>query len=244
MATGSSRLGVQERNDLLSDFERLFARCYKVFPFPIPVHDLPRMYNMLIDRPLRDTVSDMTRRGYPCHTWFEMHASMTVQLAGRRSLILHFGQPSSVFPMRDALLLKAFMLRPDARVLSYDDVEWAFGDHTHPLIEWASNYAQLVFECKQAWATCQEIIKLVKTAGQIRRMVPEMVQFLSPPRRAVVATQTRSSALHYDWAAYDRKRVFAMLQAMSKCWLMPPKEDGAPYPTMADSEPHERAAYA
>jgi hypothetical protein len=65
-----------------------------------------------------------------------------------------------------------------------------------------------------------EILSMVKTAGQLARMVPDMIPYLSPQAQQEIAGQKRASQLPYEWAAYPRDKVDAAMVTLAKCHLV------------------------
>jgi hypothetical protein len=228
MAT--TRLGVNDKAELRRDFELLFGRCYALMPCPIAGTYLPALYNNLVPEPYKKAAVEMMARGYNCELWFLRTVEFVVPVNNiKMTFCLTIDDvpggrpPATIFD-------RLFMQRPrSSKTQPYGDVstaelELAFGEHGKPLLDWGWQYATLVNECFTAWDTAAEIIEMTSTAGQLRRMVPEMLQYLPDEKRTVLERQVRSSAIPHEWTYYDRRRVRDMLTTMAKCWLMPKHE--------------------
>lgn len=86
--------------------------------------------------------------------------------------------------------------------------------------EWSMAADKMSREIAVALDVSTELLDMVKTAGQLQRMVPEMLRFLKPEHRAALEGQKRASQVPYEWAAYDRAKVDAALVTMGKCDLV------------------------
>jgi hypothetical protein len=238
------------KEDLELDFKRLFGRCYDVVKFPLAQAEMPRLFNNLIEPGVQRVVVEMTRRGYSCASWFSGGATMVLPCAGvgAQDLTVHLGDNSEYVgnpAVRDDLLGRAFMHLPPAPegpLVTMAAFEAAFGEHAKTLLSWARNYAQLVGECESAIKTCKELIAMINTAGQLRRMCPEMVQYLPEEKRLALEMQPRTSAVPHDWSAFPRNRVYRMVETMAKCWMIPRGDDRYAQKRITEHQPNEWAS--
>lgn len=85
---------------------------------------------------------------------------------------------------------------------------------------WAQAADTMSREIANALDVSTELLDMVKTAGQIQRMVPDFLQYLNTDQRVALSSQKRASQLPYEWAAYDRAKVDAALVTLGKCQLV------------------------
>lgn len=86
--------------------------------------------------------------------------------------------------------------------------------------QWAHAADSMSREISNALDVASDLLGMVKTAGQMSRMVPEFERFLSAEHREALGSQKRASQLPYEWAAYDRAKVDAMMITLGKCDLI------------------------
>lgn len=86
--------------------------------------------------------------------------------------------------------------------------------------EWVEACASMDEEIFNAQQVIEDLFGMIKTAGQLRRMVPDLFQYLPEEARAAFEDQKRASTLPHEWAAYDRARVDRMLGTFHKCHLL------------------------
>lgn len=85
---------------------------------------------------------------------------------------------------------------------------------------WAQAADTMSKEIALALDVSVELLNMIKTAGQLQRMVPEFENYLTTEHRRAMASQKRSSQLPYEWAAYDRSKVEAAMTTLAKCHLI------------------------
>jgi hypothetical protein len=88
------------------------------------------------------------------------------------------------------------------------------------LLTWAEAADAMSREVAVALSVVDEILSMVKTAGQLARMVPDMIPYLSPQAQQEISGQKRASQLPYEWAAYPRDKVDAAMITLAKCHLV------------------------
>jgi len=86
---------------------------------------------------------------------------------------------------------------------------------------WVRNAVGLSEDINMALETFDEIMKFTRTAGHLRRMVPELYRLAGLPQ----ITSSRSSAVPYDWSSYPRQRVEWLTATIAKCQLLPESID-------------------
>lgn len=88
------------------------------------------------------------------------------------------------------------------------------------LVAWTQACDSMSREVANALDVCTDVLDMITTAGQLKRMVPDLMRFLSDKSRTAVDDQKRASTLPYEWAAYDRAKVDAAMITLSKCDLV------------------------
>jgi hypothetical protein len=216
----STRLGVGDKEGILEDFNRLFGRVWAATPCPIEADDLPAMHNLMVPETYRKLARALDQKGYNVKPWFNTSTQFVTTIEDKLvEFDLTIGYPDDVF--------KQFMQRPKRK----DGRNWyaitpelfreSFGARAAEMLEWGINRAKLYSEAHAAWGVTNEILEMTSTAGQIKRMVPEMLDYLPKAKATALREQKRASSVPYQWGAYDRRKVRSMLLAMSKAHLMP-----------------------
>ena len=101
--------------------------------------------------------------------------------------------------------------------------------------EWVDSCAIMDDEIFNAQSVIEELFAMVKTAGQVHRMVPDLFQYIPEEARAAFTDQKRASSVPFEWAAYDRAKVERMLGTFHKCALL----RGLEKPSMAKASREE-----
>jgi hypothetical protein len=94
------------------------------------------------------------------------------------------------------------------------------GSDADAFLAWMRETAQLRDELHNAAKVIKDVFTMAKTAGQIKRMVPDMLQYLPEELRKACEEQKRSSILPFEWAPYDKSAVDAMILTVSKGHLL------------------------
>lgn len=88
------------------------------------------------------------------------------------------------------------------------------------LIEWAETCATMWKDVVESTETLQQLFAMIKTAGQLRRMVPELFRYMPKENQLAFEDQKRASTLPFEWAGYDRARVERLVGTLLKCQLL------------------------
>jgi hypothetical protein len=97
------------------------------------------------------------------------------------------------------------------------DFENALAKDTYTeFLVWCSAVAKCDERQSEAHAVIDDIIKMLSTAGQLRRMVPELVQYLPDNHQKAIADQLRASPFPAEWAAYPKDKVDRLLAALAE----------------------------
>lgn len=93
-------------------------------------------------------------------------------------------------------------------------------DLTDEVISWMEQTAVQREELITANRSLQAIFDMAQTAGQIKRMVPDLLQYLPVKQRLAFEEQKRSSTVPFDWAPFPKRDVDVMLTAINKGHLL------------------------
>lgn len=95
-----------------------------------------------------------------------------------------------------------------------DDVARGFFD-------WLEQAVVLSREIDNSLAAFEDIMRMTKTAGHLRRMVPELYRLLPALNQTSLS---RTSAVPYEWSSYPRQNVELLTHTIAKCLLL--EDDG------------------
>lgn len=105
--------------------------------------------------------------------------------------------------------------------LSQADMVQVLGaDLTDEVISWMTQTAVMREELIIANTALQAIFDMAQTAGQIKRMVPDLLQYLPVTQRLAFEEQKRSSTVPFDWAPFPKADVDVMLTQINKGHLL------------------------
>jgi hypothetical protein len=123
-------------------------------------------------------------------------------------------------------------------VLTRETITERLGEPTAAaLLEWVEACAIMDDEIFNAQYVIEEIFAMIKTAGQLKRMIPDLLQYLPEDARNALDEQKRTSQVPFEWAAYDRGKVERMLDTFHKCSLL----KGLEKPSMAKASREDDA---
>lgn len=109
--------------------------------------------------------------------------------------------------------------RPLVLNLEYMEEHLGAAD-TNTFVEWVVHTAKLREEIIDASQVINDVFEMAKTAGQIKRMVPDLLQYLPLGLRQAYEEQKRASTMPFEWAPYDKSRVERMILTVSKGHLL------------------------
>lgn len=105
-------------------------------------------------------------------------------------------------------------------------VEWsAFTSHLsepeqRTVLDWADAADQCTQKHNEARETIDSICKMISTPGQLRRMVPDLVGYLSESAQEAIMEQKRNSPYPSEWASYPKDRVERLIAALAEGHLV------------------------
>jgi hypothetical protein len=102
-----------------------------------------------------------------------------------------------------------------------DDPAAFFGVHAAGVLDWMRTSLEDAREVHNARKVLiEDLLEMCVTAGQMRRMVPELLKYLPADKVQCLHNQVRASSLPYDWAAYPREDVERATTYMAKCHML------------------------
>lgn len=96
-----------------------------------------------------------------------------------------------------------------------------FGADYPAVLDWMRSAITDTIEARNARTVLvDDLLNMCKTAGQMKRMVPELLKYIPPEKSAALHNQVRASTLPYEWAAYDRNAVDRAITYIAKCHML------------------------
>lgn len=86
--------------------------------------------------------------------------------------------------------------------------------------EWAQAAALCTAKQDRAKKTIEDLLRMASTYGQLRRMVPDLVNYLGPEAQLLLDSQERKSPLPPEWAAYPKDNIEQLLLALAEGHLL------------------------
>lgn len=90
---------------------------------------------------------------------------------------------------------------------------------------WMTRATEFTKDAELALTTVKEIVTMAKTPGQLKRMMPDLVDYVPPSYRAALRNQQRSSSVPFEWATYPREKLHAASTTLAKCTLLPSQKE-------------------
>jgi hypothetical protein len=92
--------------------------------------------------------------------------------------------------------------------------------------EWIRRCVDLQVEIENAVKQTTTVLTMANTAGQLKRMVPDLLRYLPREYTESAAKQERRSALPYAWASTPREPIYAALNTLAKAALLEAPKPG------------------
>lgn len=89
-------------------------------------------------------------------------------------------------------------------------------------VEWMQLAPLLLARNKCAYSTIEDLLRMASTVGQVKRMAPELVYYMSDRYKAAANEQQRRSPLSPEWSMYPRAAVKECIDTLAICHLLPP----------------------
>jgi hypothetical protein len=90
---------------------------------------------------------------------------------------------------------------------------------TESFVDWMKTCAIFSREYQEAHQVIHDIFGMINTAGQLKRMCPDLMRYLPTENRKAFESQKRASSIPFEWTPYPKAQVEAMLITMGKAYL-------------------------
>lgn len=206
----SNQLSDQVRNDILKDLDSIFGRAVHFLEFPLadPEDQRKLVLARINDQAVLDSLDAICVSDWSDFL-LNSRRMNTVRVEGWPQIHLVSAVPLHGIPA-------------DGDSISVERVNQRLGaKKAMALLGWLEQATVLDKEIEAATETVDDILKMVRTAGQLKRMVPELIKHLRPEHQKLLAKQSRTSAVPYEWSAYPRVAVENATNTVAKCLLLP-----------------------
>lgn len=117
----------------------------------------------------------------------------------------------------------------DVRHIELSELADVLGaEQTDKLFEWACMAKELAIQCAEAKETVTKVFGMVKTVGQLNRMVPEFAQYLPEMQKLLLINQMRKSPYPDGWAEFDKSKIERALVVIARGHLVKTLTEGYP----------------
>lgn len=215
------RLDTSNKSNLTSRVMWLLTRHITVQQCPLSLEELATIYDAALGalseakqalyRAAKDAV-DGTTASLPLYR--PSMTGMPIQLSTGHRLMFQIdghqlwlaGLPvlSAPSSLTSVLMLERVELPPD-RMLAFED--------------WAIRAAETAGKVVQSLGTAEKLISMANTAGQLDRMCPEFLRYISDDKRKHAAGQVRRSPFPDGWDDVNRAHIRAMVNHLAVCAL-------------------------
>jgi hypothetical protein len=205
----------------------------------IPISDKAKWtdaWNSKFPRELFDAMDTLTRMGYGVTGADTEHFRVVVEREGRMlTTLIRLEMMPGEYKRKPVRLSPDMAINNDiarmvrfngnkksvAMVLQLDYMQQKFGaEDTAAFLDWIYQTAELRDELNNARQVIKDVFGMVRTAGQIKRMVPDLLQYLPDSLRQAYDEQKRASSLPFEWAPYPKGNVERMILTISKGHLL------------------------
>jgi len=119
---------------------------------------------------------------------------------------------------------RAFLSRDIDPELGSDEVRRALPNDVRydDFVQWCRNCAVVQRDFSIAAGAISDVLNFCTTVGQLKRAVPDLVDYMPVNIQEELSEQTRASNMPHKWAGYDRDRIEILQTSMAKAHLMKP----------------------
>lgn len=206
----SNQLSDQDRNAIILGVDHLFGRALTHFPCPLQTMDERR--------DLHWCALDVNQ----LHALKEM-ASIREGIFSMRSGVHISVDDVDLFLNRDDSCDKdSYFWGAPVHVTESISICTVAGrvHKAAELFTWLQHTSALGDDLAHADESFMELMKMCTTAGQVRRVLPELVDFMPTSVKLILGGQRRASSTPFEWSAYDRDKVEHLTNTMAKCMLL------------------------
>jgi hypothetical protein len=224
MATTTFGLGLKK--EIKVEIDDLLGRIIPAMPCPMDEAQIENFWNGMLPRDIQDAYYRLLKANFATGSLTSPWGIMVIDVGPFEAMVhLHSEDRLLVIPAemqkrlsrRDARYnYKEYIYRPDRESL-FHSCPIVFND----FIKWAMQWASTERDFNDAYDTICKLIDMCSTVGQLKRMVPDIADYLPPEKQLMIRNQQRASSMPYDWATFERSKVDQALNAMAKCYLLP-----------------------
>jgi hypothetical protein len=223
-----------DRNDFTRKIGALCNGAMRFMKCPVELSTLVDAHNRLVPQELYDAMDTVKRYGVGMYGSHHSKWEYLFELGNDRAMWLRVFTPESnglyTLPVPVTAKWKVATLGKDVicgrdvgkhRVVPLEIYKPGMTEEQfQSLIDWGEQIVELEREVAQVMFTFDEILKMASTIGQLKRMVPEIVNYAPKNLREALLDQKAQSALPGEWGPYDKTRVVYMLQSLAKFHLL------------------------
>jgi hypothetical protein len=223
----NATFGVRLKESMKKDINKLLGRIITAHASPLSPSQTSDFWNHSLPREYYEAYLLLEKQGFNINSLTHYSQAMWIRVEGDRFIkymsITNFDQQMMIVPdsMRQRLRMDD---KRERYAPSPDILEKACPIPYSEFLEWAVNSAKIVEQHNTALDTANQLIDMCSTVGQLRRMVPDLADYLPRDKQDILRNQSRASSLPHDWAAFDRACVDIMLTAMARNHLLPDGE--------------------
>lgn len=224
-----------DKNDFTRKIGALCNGAMRFMKCPVELSTLVDAHNRLVPKELIDAVDTAHRYGVYISSQHTDSWDYLFELGGDRAMWLRVYTPESnalrvIPPVSVQKYKKVVTLGKDVicgrdaakhRVTPLEVYKPGMTEEQfQSLIDWGEQVVDLEREVAQVVFTFNEILKMASTIGQLKRMVPEIVNYAPTGLRTALQDMKAQSALPAEWGPYDKSRVVSMLGSLAKFHLL------------------------
>jgi hypothetical protein len=223
-----------DRNDFTRKIGALCNGAMRFMKCPVELSTLVDAHNRLVPRELTDAMETVKRYGVGMYSTHNSSWEYLFELGGDRAMWLRVHTPESsallTFPTVCMTEWKVATLDKDVicgrhaakhRVIPLEIYKPGMTEEQfQSLVDWGTQIVDLEREVAQVVFTFDEILKMASTIGQLKRMVPEIVNYAPKHLRMALMDAKAQSALPSEWGPYDKTKVVYLLQSLAKFHLL------------------------
>lgn len=209
----SNQLSSEERDKINTDIDTVLGRAVAYYKFPLKTYnDKLALARACFSASIRRGLEEITPTAEGRLVQWQAFSRVTVDKSG-----------TVVMWARDTPEgEEAFGGVLHSSHITWDDVAAVLpAAKMNALLNWFSEASQVHNTLLAAKTTFDEVLEMVSTPGQLRRMIPDLLPSLSVPVQRMLTHQKRASSMPYAWAAFPRIRVEAATEALAMCKLLP-----------------------
>jgi hypothetical protein len=238
----SNQMTGVERREITSAVEELLGRGVLFYRCPlVSRQELDDVWMSMLRPDVAAAIRTMRRAGYGLRgdvqeysefTWDEMGACIGFH-------IRNWPDPGPLYFVESPRNSRMHMQKSQHELEVLFQTFKGDGTDTHPLKlfrTWVKDSMAFHNEATRALSCFGDIMKLASTPGQVFRMVPDLVQYMTPSMKNKVGDRSSpvpvrildsdGTVRREGWAEYDKDKVLAMCHTLAKCYLLP-KPDSA-----------------